>query len=69
MDDKVDWLAFTRKFEVRVCRMWEATKVLSDVYLKYQKHLQEHRKQVVLQESQAEANTTTFAITGLPAST
>ena len=36
-----------------------------DVYLR---HLQEHQKQIVLQASQAEVNTTTFATTGLPAS-
>ena len=42
--------------------------MISDVYLKDQTHLQEHQKQIVLQASQAEVNTTTSAITGLPAS-
>ena len=65
---KLDSLAFTREFNIRVCRIWEGTKMISDVYLKDQKHLQEHQKQIVLQASQAEVNTTTSAITGLPAS-
>ena len=66
------WLAFIRQFNVRVCRRPQiSSKILSDVsdvYLKDQKHFQEHRKEVVLQGSQAIANSTTSAITGLPAS-
>ena len=42
--------------------------MISDLNLKDQTHLQEHQKQIVLQASQAEVNTTTSAITGLPAS-
>ena len=53
---KLDWLAFTREVNVRDCRIWEATKMISNLYLKDHMHMQEHQNHIVLQASQAEVN-------------
>ena len=65
---ETDWLAFARKFNIRVCRLWEDSQSISDLFLKEEKHLQGFHKCIVLQASQAELAATTSAITGLPAS-
>ena len=65
---KTDWLAFAREFTIRVCRVWEDSKSISDLYLKEEKHLQDFQQRIVLQASQAEVAATNSAITGLPAS-
>ena len=41
---KSDWLAFAREFNIRVCRVWEDSKSILDLYLKEEKHLQDYKK-------------------------
>lgn len=62
---RTDWFGMVHEYNLEVCKTWQQTRQVADLFLKHEKHLKDYEKHLVMQASLAEMTQTSHAISGL----
>ena len=62
---RTDWFGMVHEYNLEVCKTWQQTHEVADLFLKHKKHLKDYEKHLVMQASRAEMTQTSHAISGL----